>query len=136
MKILLDEGVPKIIQRRLTKRSISNVEEMGWRGIKNGTLLDVMAAGQFQVRVTADKNLPLQQNLKKRLVSAIIIPAKDVPTVIELLPGIGAAPKLPPGCGRAARISFTRLRVRRTASANLSSWPSPAMCMKYTFGSS
>ena len=91
MKILLDEGVPKIIQRRLTKRSISNVEEMGWRGIKNGTLLDLMAAGQFQVLVTADKNLPLQQNLKKRLVSAIIIPANDVPTVVELLPEIEQA---------------------------------------------
>jgi hypothetical protein len=91
LKILLDEGVPKIIQRRLTKLSISNVEEMGWRGIKNGALLDLMAAGQFQVLITADKNLPLQHNLKKRLVSAIIIPANDVPTVVELLPKIEQA---------------------------------------------
>ena len=61
MKILLDEGVPKIIQRRLTELSISNVEEMGWRGIKNGELLDLMA-GRFQILITADKNLPFQQN--------------------------------------------------------------------------
>lgn len=88
MKILLDEGVPKVIQRRLTELSISNVEQMGWRGIKNGALLDLMAAEQFQVLITADKNLPLQQNLKKRQISAIIIPANDVPTVIELLPQI------------------------------------------------
>ena len=54
MKILLDEGVPKVIQRRLTKLSISNVEDMGWRGIRNGALLDQMA-GQFQVLITADK---------------------------------------------------------------------------------
>jgi hypothetical protein len=40
LKILLDEGVPKIIQKRLGQLSISNVEEMGWRGIKNGALLD------------------------------------------------------------------------------------------------
>ena len=71
MKILLDEGVPKVIQRRLTRLSISNVEDMGWRGIKNGELLDLMA-GQFQVLITADKNLLFQRNLKKRQISAII----------------------------------------------------------------
>ena len=90
MKILLDEGVPKIIQRRLNKLSISNVEDMGWRGIKNGALLDLMA-GQFQVLMTADKNLPLQQNLKKRQISAIIIPANDVPSVVQLLSKIEEA---------------------------------------------
>lgn len=87
MKILLDEGVPKVIQRRLTKLSISNVEEMGWRGIRNGALLDLMA-GQFQVLITTDKNLPFQQNLRKRQISAVIIPSNDVPSVIALLPEV------------------------------------------------
>lgn len=82
MKILLDEGVPKVIQQRLIHFSISNIEDMGWRGITNGALLDLMAARQFQVLITADKNLPFQQNLKKRQLSAIIIPANDVPTVL------------------------------------------------------
>ena len=90
MKILLDEGVPKVIQQRLTKLSITNVEDMGWRGIKNGALLDLMAE-QFQVLITADKNLPFQQNLKKRQISAIILPANDVPTVVQLLPEIEQA---------------------------------------------
>lgn len=87
MKILLNEGVPKIIQGRLKKLLISNVEEMGWRGIKNGALLDRMT-GQFQILITTDKSLPFQQNLKKRQISAIIIPTNDVPSVIELLPQI------------------------------------------------
>ena len=91
MKILLDEGVPKGIQQRLNRLSISNVEDMGWRGITNGALLDLMAAGQFQILITADKNLPFQQNLKKRQLSAIIIPANDVPTVVQLLPKIEQA---------------------------------------------
>ena len=90
MKILLDEGVPKIIQKRLSELSISNVEEMGWRGIKNGALLDLMA-GQFQVLITTDKNVPFQQNLKKRQISAIILPTNDVPSVIDLLPQIEIA---------------------------------------------
>jgi hypothetical protein len=87
LKILLDEGVPKIIQKRLSNLSISNVEEMGWRGIKNGELLDLMS-GQFQILVTTDKNLPSQQNLKKRQISAVVLPTNDIPSVIQLLPQI------------------------------------------------
>jgi hypothetical protein len=84
LKILLDEGVPKIIQKRLSQFSISNVEEMGWRGIKNGALLDLMAE-QFQILITTDKNVPSQQNLKKRQISLIILPTNDVPSVIGRL---------------------------------------------------
>lgn len=90
MKILLDEGVPKIIQERLRELSISNVEEMGWRGIKNGALLDLMT-GQFQILITTDKSLPSQQNLKKRQISIVILPTNDVPSVIGLLPQIEQA---------------------------------------------
>jgi len=90
LKILLDEGVPKIIQKRLSNLSISNVEEMGWRGIKNGELLDLMS-GQFQILVTTDKNLSSQQNLKKRQISAVVLPTNDIPSVIELLPQIEQA---------------------------------------------
>ena len=90
MKILLDEGVPKIIQQRLRELSISNVEEMGWRGIKNGALLDLMT-GQFQTLITTDKSLPSQQNLKKRQISIVILPTNDIPSVIGLLPQIEQA---------------------------------------------
>jgi hypothetical protein len=90
LKILLDEGVPRIIQKRLSELSISSVEEMGWRGIKNGALLDLMA-GQFQILITTDKNLPSQQNLKKRQISLVILPTNDVPSVIGLLPQIERA---------------------------------------------
>jgi hypothetical protein len=90
LKILLDEGVPRIIQKRLSQLSISNVEEMGWRGIKNGALLDLMA-GQFQILITTDKNLPSQQNLENRQISLVILPPNDVPSVIGLLPQIERA---------------------------------------------
>jgi hypothetical protein len=90
LKILLDEGVPKIIQWRLSGLSISNVEEMGWRGIKNGALLDLMS-GEFQILITTDKKLPSQQNLEKRRLSVVILPTNDLPSVIELLPKIEQA---------------------------------------------
>jgi len=90
LKILLDEGVPEIIQKRLDRFSIFSVKEMGWRGVKNGVLLDLMA-GQFQILITTDKTLPSQQNLKKRQISVVILPTNDIPSVIELLPQIEEA---------------------------------------------
>ena len=90
MSILLDEGVPRVIQRRLTDLSISTIEEMGWRGIRNGKLLDLMA-GRFGVLVTTDKNLRHQQNLERRQISAVILPTNQIPLVIKLLPQIEEA---------------------------------------------
>jgi hypothetical protein len=87
MSILLDEGVPKIIKSRLPHLTISTVEEMGWRGIKNGRLLDLMD-NRFAILVTTDKNLRFQQNLEKRNLSVVILPSNQIPVVISLLPKI------------------------------------------------
>ena len=90
MRILLDEGVPDVIKRRLSTLSIATVEEMGWRGIKNGALLDLMAE-EFQTIVTTDKNLPFQQNLARRRIAAVILPSNRIRIVIELIPKIESA---------------------------------------------
>ena len=90
MRILLDESVPDIIQTRLRTFAIFTVSQMNWRGVTNGALLDLMEQ-QFSILITTDKNLPFQQNLKKRQVSVIIVPANDVPSVIGLLPRIEEA---------------------------------------------
>ena len=87
MKILLDEGVPDIIQKQFLDLQR---EGMGWRGVKNGVLLDLMA-GQFQILITTDKSIPSQQNLEKRQISIVILPTNDVPSVIALLPQIEEA---------------------------------------------
>jgi hypothetical protein len=60
---------------------------MGWRGIKNGALLDFMAE-EFQTIVTTDKNLPFQQNLIKRRIAAVILPSNRIRIVIKLMPEI------------------------------------------------
>lgn len=87
MNVLLDEGVPRIIQKLLPNFSISTVEEMGWRAVKNGALLELMAP-DFQILITTDKNLNYQQNLSKRGISAIILPTNQIPAVRNLLPKI------------------------------------------------
>lgn len=63
---------------------------MGWRSLKNGELLNRMM-GEFQIVVTTDKNLPFQQNLKERQISAIILPTNEIPAVINLLPQLEIA---------------------------------------------
>ena len=90
MKILLDEGVPKIIQKRLSGLSIFTIQEMGWRAVENGALLDLMAE-EFAVLITTDKNISHQQNLKRRSISIIILPNNRIPVVVDLLPKIEEA---------------------------------------------
>ncbi len=90
MRILLDEGVPDIIQERLTQFSITTVQELQWRGIKNGTLLDLMA-GRFEIIITTDKNLPFQQNLSRRGLAAIILPSNRIRILKRIMTEIAAA---------------------------------------------
>jgi hypothetical protein len=84
VRVLLDEGVPDIIQKRLKTIAIATVQELGWRGISNGDLLDLMT-DRFDILITTDKNIPFQQNLLKRNLSAIIIPSNRIQILEPLL---------------------------------------------------
>jgi predicted nuclease of predicted toxin-antitoxin system len=92
LKVLLDESVPRLVKTRLAEFSITTVQEMGWSGMKNGELLGV-AANQFDVFITADKQIRYQQNLSKSPLSFIILPTNQVPLVITLLPALQKAIK-------------------------------------------
>ncbi len=61
MRLLLDESVPRKLRFALTKHDVRTVVEMGWSGRKNGELIS-LAAADFDVFVTVDKNLPYQQD--------------------------------------------------------------------------
>jgi len=76
MRILLDESMPKKLGRELSNHVIKTVPEMGWSGVKNGKLL-TLAAMDFDVFVTVDKNLQHQQNLAKLPISVIVLDAKS-----------------------------------------------------------
>lgn len=74
MKILFDESVPKQLRRLLALDDVTLVEEMDWKGVKNGRLLQLAEAGGFDVFVTADQNLKHQQNLKGRRMAIVVLP--------------------------------------------------------------
>ena len=58
--------------------------------MKNGELLAV-AEGQFDVFITADKNLRHQQNLTGRHLAVLVLPSNQVPVVLGLIPAIEQA---------------------------------------------
>ena len=62
MKLLLDECLDWRLRRDLPGHEVRTVQEMGWGGIRNGRLLE-LAQGDFQVFITADRNLSFRQNL-------------------------------------------------------------------------
>ena len=91
MKIIIDECVPSIVKRGLPALDIVSVQEMGWAGIKNGELLGLVAAADFDIFITSDKNLSHQQNLQRFDTAVILLPSNQVPVVEALLPVIAKA---------------------------------------------
>ena len=90
MKILLDECTPHVLKRLLTEVEITTMQDLGWTGITNGSLLQ-LAEGQFDVLITSDQNLRYQQNLANRQLAIIQLPTNQVPLVIKLAPAVQAA---------------------------------------------
>lgn len=87
MRILLDESIPRRLSRALAGHTVTTVVEAGWSGMKNGKLL-ALAAGQYDVFVTADRNLQYQQNLSSLPLAVVVLVAYDnrLPTLLQLVP--------------------------------------------------
>ncbi|MGB8507323.1 MAG: DUF5615 family PIN-like protein [Pyrinomonadaceae bacterium] len=75
MKVLLDECVTRYLKRDFTGHEILTVEEAGFKGLKNGQLLQA-ASAQWDVLVTVDQNLEYQQNLNTLTIAVIVLKAK------------------------------------------------------------
>ncbi len=78
MKILLDESLPRKLKFDFgTEHEVWSVKDKGWLGKKNGELLKVMIADEFDVFVTIDRNLPYQQNTERLPLTIFVLCAKD-----------------------------------------------------------
>ena len=75
MKLLLDENVPRQLKRDITDYEVFTVREKGWNGKQNGELLQLMLVDEFNVFITADKNLQHQQNFKKYPIPVVVLSA-------------------------------------------------------------
>lgn len=76
MLILLDEN---LLSQKLKKpfldegHSVSNVYDMGWRGLKDKEILERSENHPFDVLITADKNIPYEQNLANRAIRIVVL---------------------------------------------------------------
>lgn len=89
MRVLLDECVTRYLKRDFSGHEVLTVEEAGFKGLKNGQLLQA-ASGQYDVLVTVDQNLQYQQNLKTLYIAVIVLKAKrsTYPMLKPLMPQV------------------------------------------------
>ena len=85
MRVLLDENLPRLLKGLLGTHEVKTVQEMQWAGVLNGELVS-RAEAEFDVLLTADKNLRYQQNLANRRISIVELPTNRWP----ILKGMGA----------------------------------------------
>ena len=77
MRILLDESVPRKLRWRFDdNHEVVTVDERGWKGTKNGELIE-RAAIEFDVLVTTDQQLQYQQNLSTVSLAVIVLAARS-----------------------------------------------------------
>lgn len=90
--VLFDEDVPRQLRRDLSDFTIRTVQEQAWSSLKNGELLRT-ASREFDVLLTADKNLEYQQNIPKFNIGVVVLASVDtrLPSLRALLPDIRTA---------------------------------------------
>ena len=95
MKILLDENIDIRFKRYFPDiHEVYTVQDMGWKGIKNGELLLLLVQHNFRCWIVVDKNIPYQQNILKLTCLIIVLDVVKntlqhlqplVPKVVETL---------------------------------------------------
>jgi hypothetical protein len=84
---LLDECVDARLAAHLGDIDVRTVVGRGWSGITNGKLL-ALAATQFDVFVTVDRNLQFQQHLPKFNIAVVLMlaPSNRLGDLLVLVP--------------------------------------------------
>ncbi len=93
MRVLLDECVPRPLRRELAENDVTTVQELGWSGTKNGSLLQLIAEAGFDAFVTTDQNLEYQQNLEAAGIALVVLVARSnkLRALVPLAPGLREA---------------------------------------------
>jgi hypothetical protein len=92
--VLLDECIDWRLSREITLHEVRTVHQMGWSGLGNGELL-ALAAQEFDVFVTVDRNMALERLLVSMEIAVIVLRAKTnrladlkplIPDLLSTLP--------------------------------------------------
>jgi hypothetical protein len=78
MRILLDECLPKDLARELAGHEVKTVPQAGWASIGNGQLLRrIAASGRFDLFITVDKRLPVENEATNLPFAIVLLRAKS-----------------------------------------------------------
>jgi len=93
MRVLIDECVDRRVKKHLAGQDAWTVQEMGWKGKKNGELLKEMVRNNFEVFLTIDKGFRHQQNIKAAGVAVVLMKVRKntLRELLPLMPAVNAA---------------------------------------------
>jgi hypothetical protein len=77
VRVLVDESLPQELAAELGLPDVRTVGEQGWSGLKNGALLQRAETAGFTVFLTADQNLPYQQNVPAFRIAVMVLKARS-----------------------------------------------------------
>ncbi len=99
MKLLIDECVDERLRFQFVGHECQTARFAKLAGLKNGRLLEAAEESGFDVLITADQNIPDQQNLRGRKIALLILCAPTnrlrdlvllVPSALSAIDSIGA----------------------------------------------
>jgi hypothetical protein len=80
-RVLLDENLPHALRTYLTHHDAQTAAYAGFAGLKNGQLLAAAESAGFEVLITGDRTLHLEQNLTRRRLSVVTLSAVSWPVI-------------------------------------------------------
>jgi len=76
VRILFDECLPRPLARQIAGHSVKTVQEEGWAGKSNGTLLSLML-DRFDIFITVDRNLVFNEDVSGLKVGVLVLHARS-----------------------------------------------------------
>jgi hypothetical protein len=73
VKVVLDEMLPIGVAELISGHDVATAKAAGYTGMSNGALIRRAAGDGFDVLVTADRNLPAQQNIPAGNLAVVLV---------------------------------------------------------------
>ncbi len=81
MLVLFDHSVPAPLSPFMIGHTVVEARTRGWDTLSNGDLLAEAERAEFEVFVTADKNIRYQQNLADHRIALVVLSTPQWPLV-------------------------------------------------------
>ena len=91
MRILLDHSVPRPLKNNFPGHDTDTAAERGWHELHNGELLDMAETDGYELLITADRQMPFQQNFARRSMSILILTTNSWPVLRQRLDDVNRA---------------------------------------------